>query len=282
MSAGSAQAPNGAIGAYGLRLENVERARRLLVPAAPDWPKLRIRRKLGLSDATVEWMTDRAATLILQNGGEIAVDRTREEALFVLPHRVRTQEIVHPLLAPVAAVMAYWLDRESFHASSFVAGGKAWGLIGRRGSGKSTTVARLALDGIGIVCDDMLVLEGPDAFAAPRSVDLRRGPAQRLGAGEALGVVGARERWRLPVGPVPARLPLAGWVFLAWGDRVEAVSLRGSERFTRLHANRGAQLPPRSADRLLELTSLPGWELRRPRRWSSLPDAVDCLLQTVG
>ena len=270
------------VGAYGLRLENVERARPLLVPAAADWPRLRIRRKIGTSDADVEWMTERAATLKLQNGGEISVDRRRGQALFVLPHRVQTRELVHPLLAPVAAVMAYWLGRESFHASAFLAGGKVWGLIGDRGSGKSSTVARLALDGTGIVCDDMLVLDGPRAFAAPRSVDLRGDAAAALGAGEALGVVGARERWRLPVGPVEDGLEIGGWFFLVWGDRVEASAVRGAERFTRLHRNRGAQLPPRDVDGLLELASLPGWELRRPKRWSSLPDAVDCLLQTAG
>jgi hypothetical protein len=278
----SPHAPNGAVGAYGLRLENVERARRLLLPAAAEWPRLRIRRKVGLSDAEVEWMTEREATLKLHNGGEIAVNRARGEAVFLLPHRVGTGELVHPLLAPVAAVMAYWLDRESFHASAFVAGDKAWGVVGERGSGKSTTVARLALDGIGIVCDDMLILEALDAFAAPRSVDLRAGAARRLGAGEPLGVVGARERWRLTIGAVPPRLRLAGWIFLGWGERVESVPLKGSERFTRLHNNRGAQLPPRNVDVLLELASLPGWELRRPRQWSSLSDAVDCLLQTVG
>ena len=43
--------------------------------------------------------------------------------------------------------MAYWLGRESFHAGGFVVGGKTWGILGGRGSGKSTTVARLALAG---------------------------------------------------------------------------------------------------------------------------------------
>ena len=94
----------GEVGAYGLRLENVERARPLLVPAPSTWPR--------------------------QNGGEIVLDRGREKATFVVPRRLRTAELVHPLLAPVAAVMAYWLGRESFHASAFVADGRVWALIG--------------------------------------------------------------------------------------------------------------------------------------------------------
>jgi hypothetical protein len=275
-----ARAP-GDIGAYGLRLENVERARPLLVPAQPSWPRLTIRRRLGNGEAEHDWLSERAAVLKLQKG-EIALDRSRETATFVLPHRLGTAELVHPLLAPAAAVMAYWLERECFHASGFVADGGVWGLIGDRGSGKSTTVARLALDGIGIACDDLLVVEGSTALAGPRSVDLRRKAAERLGTGEPLGVVGARERWRLKVGPVPSVLPLAGWIFLAWGERVEVVEVGPGERLVRLHANRGVNLPPRAPEALLELAALPAWELRRPQKWESLPRAVERLLVVVG
>jgi hypothetical protein len=271
----------GEVGAYGLRLENVERARPLLVSAQPSWPRLRIRRRLGSGEAEGEWLSERGAVLKLRKG-EIALDREHGTATFVLPHRVGTAELVHPLLAPAAAVMAYWLERESFHASGFVAGGGIWGLVGDRGSGKSTTVARLALDGVGIACDDLLVVEGLSALAGPRSVDLRREAAERLGTGEPLGVVGARERWRLRVGAVPSSLPLKGWIFLEWGDRVEALQVAPHERLMRLHANRGVNLPPRSPAVLLELAALPSWELRRPRVWESLPSAVDCLLDAVA
>lgn len=269
------------IGAYGVRLENVERARALLVPASPEWPRLRIRRRLGRSEAEHEWMNEQVATLKLQNGGEIFVDRVREEAAFILPHRVRTAELVHPLLAPVGAVMAYWLGRESFHASAFISDGTAWGMIGDRGSGKSTLAARLALDGLGIACDDMLVLDRGRVFVAPRSIDLRREAAEHLGAGEPLGVVGARERWRLVVGPVEDEPRFGGWIFLEWGERVASVPVGVAQRLVRLHAHRGAQLPPRNPDALLELASLPAWELTRPKGWSSLSDSVDCLLDTV-
>jgi hypothetical protein len=270
------------IGAYGLRLENVERARSLLAPASPSWPKLRVRRRVGLSDVRHDWMSNAAATLKLHNGGEISIDRARGEATFVLPYRVGTAEIVHPLLAPVAAVMAYWLDRQSFHAGAFVAQGKAYGVIGARGSGKSTTMARLALDGVPIVCDDLLVLDGLRTLAAPRSVDLRRAAAERLGAGEYLGVVGARERFRLQVAPLDGEPEIGGWIFLTWGDRLETIPVRGPERLVRLSASCGTRLPQRHPDALLELAGLPAWELRRPRRWSSLTEAVARLLDTVA
>lgn len=271
-----------AIGAYGLRLENVERARALLLPAEPLWPSLLIRRKRGLSESQHEWMNERAATLKLQNGGEILIDRSKGSATFVLPHPVRTAELVHPLLAPVAAVMGYWLDRESFHAGGVVVDGRAWGILGERESGKSTMVAQLALVGAGIACDDMLVLDDGNVLSAPRSVDLRRESAERLGVGEFLGVVGARERWRLRVAPVAPVVPLAGWIFLAWGERVEAVPMTGTQRLVRLGEGRGVRLPPRDPARLLEIAALPAWELRRPRRWESLASSVDCLLETVA
>jgi hypothetical protein len=270
------------IGAYGLRLENVERARSLLVPAAPSWPSLRIRRRVGLSQVEHDWMSEAAATLKLHNGGEILIDRRRGEALFVLPHRVGTAEIVHPLLAPVAAVMAYWLDRQSFHAGAFVAHGKVWGVIGERGAGKSTTMARLALEDVPIVCDDLLVLDGLRTLAGPRSIDLRRAAAKKLGAGEYLGVVGARERFRLRVAPLEGEPELAGWIFLAWGDRLETVPVRGPERLVRLSGSCGTRLPQRNPDALLELAGLPAWELRRPRSWGLLTEAVARLLDTVA
>ena len=283
MAGDSGKAPRrDSVGAYGLTLENVERARPLLVPALPDWPRLRIERKLGRSEARYDSLSEREAVLKLRSGGEIALDRDRGRATFVLPHRVGTAELVHPLLAPAAAVVAYWLGREPFHASGFVRDGRVWGLIGDRGSGKSTTVARLALEGIDIACDDLLVADALDVLAGPRSVDLRRDPAAHLQVGEALGVVGARERWRLRVGPVASRLPLVGWIFLAWGDRTEAVQLSASERVARLGANRAVRVPSRNPAALLDHAALPGWELRRPRGFSSLQGAVQCLLETVG
>jgi hypothetical protein len=271
----------GEVGAYGLRLENVERARPLLVAALPSWPRLRIQRKLGTSDAEYDSLTERAAVLKLQNGGEIAVDRERGQATFLLPNRVGTAEIVHPLLAPAAAVVSYWLGRECFHASGFVAGDRVWGLVGDRGSGKSTTVAQLALEGIAIACDDLLVVEDIEVFAGPRSVDLRREAAEHLGVGDALGVVGARERWRLRVGAVPSSLPLAGWIFLAWGDRVETAQLGVADRLARLTAHRAVRVPSPNPAALLDLAALPSWELSRPQGWASLPRAVEHLLDTV-
>jgi hypothetical protein len=100
--------------------------------------------------------------------------------------------------------------------------------------------------------------------------------------GTPLGVVGARERWRLKVGPLEGDYELGGWIYLGWGERLQAAPLRPADRFMRLGESRGTRLPPRSQDALLELASLPAWELSRPRRWSSLPDTVAWLRDRFG
>ena len=44
------------------------------------------------------------------------------------------------------------------------------------------------------------------------------GRGRRLGVGTPMGKVGARERWRMALDPVPSRLPLRGFVEVAWGE----------------------------------------------------------------
>lgn len=224
-----------------------------------------------------EWVRQDSAVLRLKTGGHIELDRTAEEAVFVVDRVLGAEELVHPYLAPVAAVMAHWLGRESIHAGAFAVDGGVIGIVGDRESGKSSTLARLALDDVEIVCDDMLVLEGSRALAGPRSLDLREEPARRLGVGSSIGKAGARERWRLRLGGVRRDLRVKGWVHLAWGERVEAVLLDGGERVARLLAQRGARLPSVDPSVLLDLAALPSWEVRRPQDWSSLGETADCL-----
>jgi hypothetical protein len=174
------------------------------------------------------------------------------------------------------------MGRESMHAGAFAAGGQAVGVVGTREAGKSSTLAWLAHAGVDVLCDDMLIVDGDAPLAGPRSIDLRADAAQRLGVGEAIGMTGARERWWLRLGPTGDRPVLRGWVFLAWGERVAVRSLPASERLPRLAGQRGLRLPPARPDALLELTSLPAWELSRPRDWASLPEAADRLLELAS
>lgn len=269
-------------GAYGLRLEGVDGAEDLLVQAAPDWPRMSLRWRLGEWSAERHEVTPSAASLRLQTGGRLELDRREGLAQFVVQRPLSAQELVHPYLVPVAAVMAHWHGRESVHAGGFVGTDGVWGVVGERESGKSSTLARLALDGVPVVADDLLILNGRNVYTGPRAVDLREEPAGRLGVGASIGLAGARERWRLRLGPVTGGHEIRGWIHLAWGARVEATEIRGAERVARLFAQRPGGLPSLSPEVLLDLASLPSWEVRRPRVWGSLGETADCLRELAG
>jgi hypothetical protein len=189
---------------------------------------------------------------------------------------------VHPYLAPAAAVIGRWLGRESVHAGALAVDGQALGVVGTRGAGKSSTLAWLALTGGEILCDDLLVLDGRTTFTGPRSIDLRPDAAQHFGAGEAIGLTGARERWRLQLDPAGDGHELVGFAYLAWGDSVRVRTLGASERLARLAPQRGLRLAPARDDALLDLVSAPAWEVTRPRNWESLPEAGQRLLELAS
>jgi hypothetical protein len=227
----------------------VDGARKLLVDAPADWP---------------------------------AIERTPGRLVYRLDERPDDRDMVHPYLAPAAAVAARWAGRETFHAGAVVTAAGAWALLGDKENGKSTTLAWLALHGHDVLVDDLLVLDGVHALAGPRCIDLREGAAQRLDAGEPLGMVGLRERWRVTLGPVAPAVPLRGWIALGWGDELAIEPVRGSERMLALIPYRAVALEPRAPQDLMALASLPVWRLRRPREWQSLVPAAERLLEAIG
>jgi hypothetical protein len=236
----------------------------------------------GTASAPAEHVGEAEASLRLRSGGEIVISRSERTVLYRVPHPVREDELVHPYLAPAAAVIGRWLGRESMHAGAFAVGGRALGVVGSREAGKSSTLAWLATHGVDVLCDDMLIVDGERPFAGPRSIDLRADAAARLDAGEPIGMTGARERWRLRLNALEAAPRMHGWVFLAWGDEVAARPLPGRERIPRIAAERGLRLPPVRPDALLTLAELPAWELSRPQAWESLPRAADLLLELAS
>lgn len=270
-------------GAYGIRLHGLDDAAELLVRVDPAAPAFTIGSELGRAqDDRAEHVSDDDAYLRLRSGGDIRIEREAGRVRFRVPHPVRPDELVHPYLAPAAAVIARWMGRESMHAGAFSVDGVALGIVGTREAGKSSTLAHLAARGIDVLCDDMLIVDGARPILGPRSVDLRADAAERLGLGEAIGMTGARERWRLRLPQADGAAVLRGWVFLAWDEEVGVRRLPGPERLARLAGERGLRLPPVRPDALLELTSLPAWELSRPRDWASLPAAGDRLLELAS
>lgn len=267
-------------GAYGLRIAAPPGFAHLLAPADPSWPELEIAVRTGPVGGQRNHVDEERATLVLL-GAVAVVDRSPGRAVFTFATDPNPEAVVHPYLAPVAGLVAHWHGRESLHAGAFVARGGAWGVLTERGGGKSTTLARLALDGIPILTDDVLVIEGETAFAGPRAIDLRRGPAHALGVGEALGVLGKRERWRVRLDAVEGALPLRGWVFLTWGDELAVRPIPTGSRLQRLAQQRTILLTPRDPTKLLRLAALPAFELQRPRLWSSLEGATQMLLRSL-
>ena len=273
--------PAHGVGAYGLRLTGLAGLEPFLVPAPASWTPLRLACRAARVTLTAERVGLRRAELLTATGASIRIDLDRSGAVFTAPIRPTLDEIVHPYLASVAAVTAFWRGSESFHAAAVAGRTGAWALAGEREAGKSSTLASLAARGHEVVSDDMLVLSGTHACAGPRSIDLRPETARALGIGVELAKTGTRERWRVQVGHVEPELPLRGWIFLEWDTSLELTRLRTSETLQRLLPQRGIRLPPPRPAALLELAGLPGLLLRRPHDLASLPATLSLIEDAI-
>ena len=269
-------------GAYGLRLSGTVGAERLLVRADEAWPAVDVSVEVGPGEPGPEQLDDRQAWVNLRTGGRVHLEREPGRAVFKVPHPLAPDVLVHPYLAPVAAVSAQWYGRESLHSGAFALGEHVWGVVGSRRAGKSSLLAALAARDVDIVCDDVLVVDELDVFAGPRTIDLRADAAAMLEAGEAIGVAGARERWRLRLGPLDRRLRLAGWIFVAWAEATKITRLPATETLPRLLRNRGINVPPVDPGVFLQLSGVPAFELGRPKSWSAVPDALERLLAVAS
>lgn len=268
-------------GAYGLSLPDLEGAAGLLVPAPADWPVLRVCRRAGVVPAVVPRVSESRATLRLQGGGQVDVERQGLTATFTHPGPADDEAIVHPYLAGAAATVSRWLRRDAFHAGAFVAGGGAWAVLGDKGGGKSTLLAWLAQRGVPLVTDDLLVVDAGMALAGPRCADLRDEAAAALSLGEDVGVLGARRRFRMRTAPVAPAVPLRGWILPTWGGELAALPVPASRRLPALLHHLALRVPPLYPARFLDYAALPFIELRRPRRWDLLDPASDLLLASA-
>jgi hypothetical protein len=268
-------------GAWGIRIPAAADAGRLLLPAPPDWPVLAARwRVREMPSEVVEWGRDRAQYTLL-GGHHIRVDRDPLAAELELRRATPTEGVLTPHLSSAASTIAIWLGREAFHAGAFAHRGGAWGVLGAKGSGKTSTLAVLHLLGVTVLTDDLLVCADGEVLAGPRCVDLRGEPAQLLECGRDIGVVGTRRRWRVDLPPCPAGVPLRGWIVPEWGDLERLELVEPAERLGVLPRFRALRVPWEDPRPLLELAAAPMYRWSRPQRPQGMRTMVAGLLERL-
>ncbi len=268
------------LGAYGLRLGGDAPRSQLLAPVPDDAPEIVITRRVGPIEVP-NTVDGERATVPLLDGGGLELDRKARSAVLTTRHEITDDELAHPYLAPIAAVHSHWLGRAAFHAGAIVVAGRAWGIIGERHAGKSTLLAAVASDGGIVLADDLLVLDGSDVFCGPRTLDLRADAAKWFGGTRSLGMAGARERWRIDLGPAPATAPLAGWIVPGWSENLEITRQPGASvahHIAPARAVTGIAIEPTA---FLTAASYPAIEFNRPRDLAEMADGLDRLLDEL-
>ncbi len=270
MSPGSPQS------AYGMNITGLPRLAEL-VPATSDGPTVAIRIDADRPPPAPRPLDDETGIRLLADGRTLALDRAEGSATFYGPP-LAPDLIAHPYLAPVATTFNRWAGREAFHAGAFVAGGRAWAVLGPRTAGKSTLMASLAARGSTVLSDDIVVSDGRVAFPGPRCIDLREPPPI---PGLDLRLARRDTRQRMLLGDDPAPVVLGGWVFLAWGDELSCTPRSPAALLADLAVRRSYRFLASDPELVLALTTLPAWTLTRPARWSALDAGLTLLEDTV-
>ncbi len=268
-------------GAYGFRLSGDAPRSTLLAPVAAGAPIIALTRRLG-SIEVPNTIDNEAATVPLLDGGALELDRASRSARLTTRRPLTDDELAHPYLAPIAAVHSHWLGRAAFHAGAIVVDGYTWGVIGERHAGKSTLLAAIASEGGIVLADDLLVMDGVEVFCGPRTLDLREEAAKWFGGTRDLGMAGARERWRMDLGPAPPSAPLAGWIVPGWSESITITRQPGAAAAHHIAPARsvtGLAIEPAA---FMTASSYPAIEFNRPKNLSQIAAGVHRLLDDLA
>lgn len=275
------------VGAYGMRLDlgsTAVRAGRLPLISADHWPRWTVEHvdASGYERPSETTLDDDQATVLQANGVWTTAERAAQRVTLFMPADEPEESIVHPYFAASAAVAAHWRGALAFHAAAVVIDGEAWGIIGDKGAGKSTFVAALNDAGLPVLTDDLIVIEHERALVGPRFVDLRGSAARHFKAAEDIGRVGLRRRHRLPLGPSPDSAPFRGWFTLSWGDAYATTPVAPHERLAALMPALKVRIAPTAPRDLFALTTLPVFDVCRPRTFDGLGRTIDLLVATAS
>jgi hypothetical protein len=265
---------------YGLTFDGLPAVAELDPHVDPADPVVTVRVGPAEDEPVEELLGESGGIRRLADGRLLSLDRHRSTAAFYGPP-LAPDLLAHPYLGAVATAFSRWQGREAFHAGAFVHGGRAWAVSGPRTAGKSTLLAALAARGTPVLSDDIVVTDGTVVFAGPRCLDLRDHPPF---PGLDLEPARRGERLRLRLPAVPARVPLGGWLFLAWGPEPALERVPPGAALKTLLARRSAGQLSSDPQVLLALGTLPVWRLLRPRSFDAVGatlDLVDRTLQPV-
>jgi hypothetical protein len=266
--------------AYGFRWSGLS-SPALRLDHAEDWPIISVRETHISGDDALALSADRA--FIETPAARLRLDRASSTVEIVSDRPVPVSDVVHPTLWPAASVFARWLDRETLHAGAFSLDGEtAWAVLGERGAGKSSLLSALALSGVEILCDDLLVVDESCCFAGPRCIDLRPEAAAALSLGSQTSVVRSTHRRRLALEPCSGTYRLGGFVSLAWGDSISVSPLTPAESFGLLVDHRRVGVLGADFPYLLGLAGIPALRFTRAREWSRHEVAIAELADAVA
>ena len=260
-------------GVYGMRLLGVAPDPALLAEVAASAPTFEVVRSTT-SAGTLEGGVVHG---LVDGAGSMAVRVEQRQVEYRLGRELTDDELVHPWLAPAAAAMALHDGQLALHGAVLEADGRCVAVLGDREAGKSTLVAAAAARGLGVMTDDVIVLDALHrVHAGPRCIDLRPGSAEHFAIGSsALARSGTRHRISLPA--VPSSAALAAIVVLAWGSELRATPLLGARAAQHLLPHVAATHRGAAFQRLLDVSRVPHVLLARPRDFGLLEVTVDLL-----
>ncbi len=225
-----------------------------------------------------------SADIALLEGARLLARRGEDVIRYGFPRIPGDDDLLHPYLAPGAALAWQWRGREALHAGAFATDSGAVLLFGAKESGKSTTLAWLVEHfGVTVMADDLAVIDRDRVLAGPRTIDLRAAAAARANERQVQVRDGQRARLSLP--PAPASQPVIGCVVLGWGERLTITRVPPSERIAVLAAHRTYRRLDAESRSLLDLAARPMFAFARPRVVDSLPEtserASGCVLLSL-